>query len=157
MRYMFRPHRAIFRQQIFKESTALCTLSNSTLKVRHCCYYLFCYYRMFVLPIFYTAAALCPTGCAAPLVVCILCWFVLLIKHVKHYILESAWCPNMMVCSHNAVYINSNRGIGQKRTDLSLGKQETCNLSTPILIYLYIWCGQVFNSSFTVTVPVYFR
>jgi hypothetical protein len=27
MRYMFRPHRAIFRQHIIKESTALCTLS----------------------------------------------------------------------------------------------------------------------------------
>jgi hypothetical protein len=32
MRYMFRPQRAIFRQRIFKDSTALCTLSKVFLK-----------------------------------------------------------------------------------------------------------------------------
>jgi hypothetical protein len=32
MRYMFRPHRAIFRQHTFKESTVLCTLSIVLLK-----------------------------------------------------------------------------------------------------------------------------
>jgi hypothetical protein len=32
MRYMFRPHRAIFRQHIIKESTALCTLPIVVLK-----------------------------------------------------------------------------------------------------------------------------
>jgi hypothetical protein len=32
MRYMFQPHRAIFRQHIFKESPALCILSIVLLK-----------------------------------------------------------------------------------------------------------------------------
>jgi hypothetical protein len=32
VRYMFRPHRAIFRQYIIKESTTLCTLSLVLLK-----------------------------------------------------------------------------------------------------------------------------
>jgi hypothetical protein len=32
MRYMFRPHRAIFRQHTVKESSALCTLSIVLLK-----------------------------------------------------------------------------------------------------------------------------
>jgi hypothetical protein len=32
MRYMFRPHRAIFRQNTFKEFTALCALSVVVLK-----------------------------------------------------------------------------------------------------------------------------
>jgi hypothetical protein len=57
MRYMFRPHRVIFRKHLFKESTALCTL----------------YYRMSVLGIIFIAASLCTIVCAAVLVVCILC------------------------------------------------------------------------------------
>jgi hypothetical protein len=38
---------------------------------------------MFAVPIFRTAATLWPTGCAAPLVVCISCWFVLCCVDLK--------------------------------------------------------------------------
>jgi hypothetical protein len=39
---------------------------------------------MFALPIFRIAAAPCPVGCAAPLVVCILCWFVFFVLNVRY-------------------------------------------------------------------------
>jgi hypothetical protein len=59
MRYMLRPHRAIFREHIIKKSTALCS--------KYWCYV------MFVLPV-----VLRPF-CAAPLVVCFMCSFAFLV------------------------------------------------------------------------------
>jgi hypothetical protein len=54
-------------QHISKESTALCTRSNSTLKyVVVVSVINFGVTGCFFSPIFYIAGALCPIGCAAP-------------------------------------------------------------------------------------------
>jgi hypothetical protein len=80
MRYMFRPHRTIFRQHIFKESTALCTLSIVLIKYVIIIIIInFGVTGCLVIPVFCIAAAVFPIGCVAPLslvylvLICVLC------------------------------------------------------------------------------------
>jgi hypothetical protein len=78
MHYMFRPHRAIFRQHIIKESTALCTLPIVILQyvvivinfsVIGCLFFLS-----------FVRRALCAPLGVPLLVLCVMCWFMFLVQ-----------------------------------------------------------------------------
>jgi hypothetical protein len=80
MRYVFRPHRTIFRQHIIKESTALCTMSVALLSTS----LLLILVLSDVCSSYLIAAVLCFIGCAAPLVVCFMCWFVFFMQTTRN-------------------------------------------------------------------------
>jgi hypothetical protein len=69
---MFRPHRAIFRQHIWMESTALCPLLSIVLINVRRHYSQFWRFENVFFFYLHIAASLCPFECAAPLVVCTL-------------------------------------------------------------------------------------
>jgi hypothetical protein len=68
--YMFRPHKANFRQQIIKEFTALCNLSIAPLN-----YLVIINFGVLGDQLFLTFLLwpLCPIGCTAVLVMCVVC------------------------------------------------------------------------------------
>jgi hypothetical protein len=75
--YMFQPHRAIFRQHIFKESTALCCALGQIVLFRHVVVVINNFDDIgCFLPIFFIAAVCVPLGvqlswlCASSVALC---------------------------------------------------------------------------------------